>query len=84
MAKRSRREQVMRRRVRRVRARLGAVGSRASSRVGAQVQRVQVTLGDLVAAAFDSVGSEVRRVAAVLSSTELALATGCRIVVTPG
>ncbi|MBF5041709.1 chaperonin [Aggregicoccus sp. 17bor-14] len=73
MAKQGRRAHVMGRKVRRARAHLRAVR---------RVQRVQVTLGDLIAAAFDSVGSEVRRVAAVLSSAEMALATGRRILIT--
>jgi hypothetical protein len=84
MAKCGRREHVMRRGVRRARARLEAARGRSAALLGEQVQRVQVTLGDLIAAAFDSVGSEVRRVAAVLSSAEMTRATGRPILITQG
>lgn len=72
MAKAQRRGQVMKRQARQVKG--------AAVRAGRRAAQVHVTLGDLVAAAFDAVGGEARKVARVLSSPDMAVATGKHIV----
>jgi hypothetical protein len=76
MAKAQRRDQTIQRKSRQTKARV----ARAAAKVARPVRRVQVTLGDLIAAAFDTVGGEVKKVAKVVSSPNMALATGKQIV----
>jgi hypothetical protein len=71
MAKRS----VGNRKVQKVNAALRRQGQKAKAAVG----RVQTTLGDLIAAAFDAAGNS-KQARRLLSSTEVAAATGTRFV----
>lgn len=52
------------------------------SKVAAQVvaAKVQTTLGDLIAAAFDAASGSSKDAAKILSSSELAAATGRKVV----
>ncbi len=77
MAKAQRRGQKVMRKV----ARQGKAAARAVPSAARQVRRVQVTLGDLIVAAFDTVGNEVKKVAKVVSSPDMAVATGKHIIV---
>jgi hypothetical protein len=53
---------------------------KVQARRAAPVAKRGLTLGDLVAAAFEAAGNEVRGAARILSSNDIACATGKRIV----
>ncbi|MCP3099834.1 chaperonin [Myxococcus sp. K15C18031901] len=76
MAKAQRRGQGIQRKARQVKV----TTKRAVAGAGRRARRVQMTLGDLIAAAFDTVGGEVKKVKQVVSSRDMTLATGRRIV----
>lgn len=79
MAKQIKRGVTVQRQGRRVMPAIRRKGARATVAVK-QMKRKALTLGELIAAAFDAVGTEVKDVAKVLSSPEMAVATGKRIV----
>lgn len=54
---------------------------RQGVRAATATKQAGLTLGDLIAAAYDAVGGKVDDVAKVLGSSELAAATGKKIVV---
>ncbi|CAM4310169.1 MULTISPECIES: hypothetical protein [Myxococcus] len=76
MAKTQKRGQVIRREAQQ----MEVSAASAVKGAGRGARQVQVTLGDLIAAAFDTVGGEVKKVAQVMSSKDMAVATGKHIV----